>query len=206
MKERRGIIIAAKVLSIVFRPNYYPLVGFIILFTMTYLALLPWGYKLIVLGIVYLLTIALPALATETYRRLRGWRETDLRHQHKRIMPLILNVISYGACLQMIHWLRLPAFVSAIIVISMLVQVACVLFSIWTKISVHSTGAGALIGGLMAYSMIFQFNPVWWLCLALLVSGLVNSSRMLLRQHTLGQVLGGTLVGVICGLLGIYLL
>lgn len=205
MKNRRSIILAAKVLSGVFRPNYYPLVGFIILFTMTYLALLPWSYKLVVLGLVYLLTIALPALATETYRRLRGWHETELRHQHKRITPLILNAISYGACLQMIHWLRLPSFVSAIIIVSMMVQVACAIISIWWKISVHSTGAGAIIGILLIYSMIFQFNPLWWLCLALLVSGLVNSSRMLLRQHSLWQVLGGTMVGVVCGLLSILL-
>ena len=69
----------------------------------------------------------------------------------------------------------------------------------------HSAGVGAIIGALIAYSAIFQFNPVWWLCLAILVSGLVNSSRMYLRQHTLWQVLGGTLVGFVCGLVGLFI-
>ena len=68
----------------------------------------------------------------------------------------------------------------------------------------HSAGAGAIIGALVVYASLFHFNPVWWLCAAILVSGLVNSSRMLLRQHTLWQVLGGTLVGFLCGYVGIF--
>jgi membrane-associated phospholipid phosphatase len=54
--------------------------------------------------------------------------------------------------------------------------------------------------------MIFKFNPVWWLCVAILVAGLVMSSRMFLRQHTLAQVLCGTLVGILCGYFGIVMM
>ena len=61
------------------------------------------------------------------------------------------------------------------------------------------------MGALVSYSFIFHFNPVWWLCLMILINGMVNSSRMLLRQHTLWQVLGGTLVGFICGLIGLFI-
>lgn len=68
------------------------------------------------------------------------------------------------------------------------------------EISMHSAGAGGVIGALVAYSVLFMFNPVWWLCVTVLISGAVGTARMLLRQHSLAQVVAGTLVGVVCGL------
>ena len=60
--------------------------------------------------------------------------------------------------------------------------------------------------GMVAYAAIFGFNPIWWLSLAILVSGCVMTSRMILRQHTLWQVLGGTLIGIVCGIVGTILM
>ena len=48
----RTLILAARILSSVFRPTYYPLVGFFILFTFTYMSVVPWQYKACVLGVV----------------------------------------------------------------------------------------------------------------------------------------------------------
>ena len=45
---------------------------------------------------------------------------------------------------------------------------------------------------LVAYSVLFMFNPVWWLCVTVLISGAVGTARMLLRQHSLAQVVAGT--------------
>ena len=93
----------------------------------------------------------------------------------------------------------------AVIIVSLLIQLVCVVVNVWYKISMHSAGTGGVIGALLAYSMLFGFNPIWWLCGAILLSGLVMTSRMVLRQHTLWQVLGGTLAGVACGIVGVLL-
>ena len=50
----KTVILIARVLSALFRPTYYPLVGFIILFAFTYMSIFPWMFKLWVLGMVYL--------------------------------------------------------------------------------------------------------------------------------------------------------
>lgn len=196
-------IVIARILSTLFRPTYYPLMSFVILFTLTYLTLLPWVYKLWVLGMVYLFTIALPSIGIYFYRSMKGWSVLELRHQHKRIVPYAINILSYLCCLYMMNRLHLPSFMGGIIVASLLIQCTCTLITIYWKISLHSAGAGGIIGALVAYSAIFGFNPVWWLCGTILLAGLVMTSRMLLRQHTLWQVLGGTLLGVICGYVGI---
>jgi membrane-associated phospholipid phosphatase len=59
-------------------------------------------------------------------------------------------------------------------------------------------GAGATIGGLVAFSMLFGYNPVWWLCAMIFVTGVVGSARIVLGHHSLGEVLVGFVVGLGC--------
>lgn len=201
-RERSTLIVLAKALSDVFRPSYYPLVGIVILLLFTYLSLLPWQWKLGLLALVYFWTLFLPGIGVYLHRRAARLSLQELTLHRNRIMPYLLHIICYGFLLHILYSVSAPSFMKGLIVISLLLQCVCTLITIWWKVSMHSAGVGAIIGALVAYSAIFHFNPVWWLCLAILVSGLVNCSRMLLRQHTLGQVLGGTLVGFVCGLVG----
>ena len=54
-----------------------------------------------------------------------------------------------------------------------------------------------------SFSLLFNFNPMWWLCLTLIVSGFVGSSRMILRQHSLEQVASGFFLGIVCSFITI---
>ena len=67
----------------------------------------------------------------------------------------------------------------------------------WWKISTHTAAIGGIAGALVAFSGKFSYNPVWWLCLVILVAGLVGTARMILRQHTLAQVVAGFAVGFV---------
>lgn len=200
VRERATINVLAKALSDVFRPSYYPILGVVILLMFTYLSQLSWVLKLCLLAIVYFWTLFLPSIAVYVYRRSYGLAPQDLLLRRNRIVPYILHIICYGFLLYFLNRIYAPTFMGGMIVISLLVQCVCTVITLWWKISMHSAGVGAIMGALVSYSFIFHFNPVWWLCLTILVSGLVNSSRMLLRQHTLWQVLGGTFVGFSCGL------
>ena len=62
-------------------------------------------------------------------------------------------------------------------------------------------GAGGVIGGLVAFSELFSYNPVGWLCIFILIAGVLGSARIVLRHHTLGEVLAGFVVGLVCTLL-----
>ena len=42
---------------------------------------------------------------------------------------------------------------------------------------------------------------LFWLCLTLIIAGMVGSSRMILRQHSLAQVVVGFFVGLLCAYL-----
>ena len=182
---------------------YYPTVGAIILLTFTYMSMFPWLFRLVVLFIVYFFTVLLPVLMTFLYRKLLGWRLQELRERHKRFVPYTIHFLSYLCCMYLLDSMHMPRFITAILFVSLMVQTCCIIINMFWKVSMHSAGSGAVIGGLVAYSTIFGFNPVWWLCLVFILAGILGSSRMILRQHTLAQVVVGFFVGVICSILGL---
>ena len=80
MKREKQVILAARIVSMVFTPFYLPFMGMVILFVFSYLSMFPWAYKLQVLTMVYLFTILLPTLMIHLYRRYQGWNLIELGH------------------------------------------------------------------------------------------------------------------------------
>ena len=198
MKEK-DIILTARVMSIVFTPFYLPLVGLIALFTFSYMAMMPWRYKLLVLALVYVFTILLPTVLIHVYRRYQGWTLIELGAKERRMVPYILSILCYFSCYYLMNVLHFPHFMSRILMAALLIQVICALINVWWKISTHTAAIGGVAGALMAFAIIFDFNPVWWLCIVFLIAGLLGTSRIILRQHSLLQVCAGFVVGAVSG-------
>ncbi len=182
-------------MSIIFTPFYLSLVGLIALFTFSYLNLLPWQYKLTVLALVYIFTILAPTLLIRVYRRNRGWTLHQLGVKERRAVPYIISIVCYVACCYVMALFHIPHFMISILIAALLIQIVCALINPWWKISTHTAAIGGVAGALMAFAFIFMFNPIWWLCLVLILAGAVGTSRMILRQHTLAQVVTGFIVG-----------
>lgn len=196
--RQRQIILAAKVLSSVFAPFYLPLVGLAGLFLFTYLSLLPWTYKLFLLLMVCLFTILLPRLLIRIYRRYYGWSLAEMGHKERRVIPYVISIICYLLCYYFMALSHVPHFIGSIVIAALVVQIACAMVNLYLKISVHTAAIGGVTGAIMAFSAIFGFNPVWWLCVVFILAGLVGTSRMLLRQHSLHEVVFGFLLGAAC--------
>lgn len=201
----KALLWGARALSSIFRPQYFPLVGFLALFLFTYLSLLPLSFKALIMIIVLMGTLLLPRLTIRIWRQTNGLKLHHLRLREHRSFPYLVFLLFYAFTLHFLARFHLPFYMGGILVSSLMIQAACLLINIWWKISVHSAGAGGIIGAVVAFSLLFNFNPVWWLSLCIIIAGLVGSSRMLLRQHTLWQVLAGTFLGILLGFTGIIL-
>ena len=162
---------------------------------------MPLQYKLIVLGVVYCFTILMPTLTIFIFRKVNGFSPGELVERKKRYVPFILTITSYIFCLHMMHRLNIPWYMTGIILSVLVMMIICVIVNLKWKLSEHMAGAGAVIGGLVAFSALFSYNPVWWLCLFILVAGILGTARIILQHHTLGEVMGGFAVGLICSLL-----
>ena len=200
MKEK-NIIFTARIMSMIFTPFYLPIVGLIALFIFSYMSLLPMMYKLVMLAMVYLLTVVAPSLLIHLYQLCQGWTSHELGRKERRLVPYIISIVCYFACFFWMEYRNTPRVISIIVVVALTIQMVCALINVWWKISTHTAAIGGVAGGLVSYSIAFSFNPLWWLCFVLILAGAVGTARMILRQHSLSQVVTGFLVGAACAIL-----
>ena len=206
MTREKQIILTARVFSMLFTPFYLPMVGLAALFFLSYLRLYPLSFKFYVLAVVYFFTILLPSLLIHLYRRYQGWSLIEMGSKERRMVPYIISILCYFSCIYFMERIHIPHFMGSILSAALLVQISCAVINVWWKISTHTAAIGGVAGALVVFSVIFGFNPVWWLCLVLVIAGILGTSRMILRQHTLLQVVVGFLVGLVCALVGMLFL
>lgn len=200
MMTNKQTLVLAKLFTLLFAPHYFPLLCVLTLMGFSYMRIFPLDYKVFILVIVYLFTIGLPLLLIALYRRLAGITHRQMSQRETRTMPYVISIVCYFLCYHILTSLIVPHFVVSVVVASLFVQMACALINCRYKISTHSAAAGAINGALMAFSLIFNFNPIWWLCITLVLAGCVGSSRIILRRHSLAEVNMGLFVGFMIGL------
>lgn len=188
----------ARVLSLLFTPFYLPVIGLSVLFTFSYLSLLPWLYKIEVVALVYFFTVLMPTFMIYIYRKCQRWSLIELGRRERRAVPYLISIVCYFSCIYLMQRLYIPRFMGSIVVAALIVQIVCAIINNWWKISTHTAAIGGVGGALLAFAEIFGYNPIGWLCVIILVAGLLGSSRMILRQHSLQQVLAGFGVGLVC--------
>ena len=201
--KAKHLILMAKALSAIFSPFHLPVVGLVILFLFSYLSFLPLGVKIYILLMVYTFTILLPTAMIRLYRRYQGWTRIQLGVKERRVVPYVISIMCYLTCYYLLTINHASHFIGSIVMASLIIQVVCAIINLWWKISTHSAAIGGVTGALVAFAMIFNFNPVWWICLLLLLAGMVGTSRIILQQHTLEQVVAGYLVGIVCAFLSV---
>lgn len=201
--DNKKIELAARIVSSIFNPFIIPFGAFLVLFLFSYLRIMPLQYKAIVLGVVYCFTILMPMVTIFIFQKVNGWGVKELGHREKRFVPYILTIVAYIFCLLMMYKLHIPRYMSGIIMATLIAMIACIIINLKWKISEHMTGMGGVVGGLVAFSALFDYNPVWWLCFFILIAGCLGTARIVVRQHTLAEVLVGFVIGFGCAILGI---
>ena len=203
MTREKSIILTARVVSMVFTPFYLPVLGMMVLFVFSYMNQMPWAYKLQVLTMVYLLTVVMPTLLIHLYRHYQGWSLIQLGSKERRMVPYVISILCYFLCIYLMDYQHIPHFMSNIVGAALFIQIVCALINVWWKISTHTAAIGGVAGALFVFGEFFGFNPVWWLSLVVILAGVLGTSRMILRQHSLSQVVAGFFVGLVCSVIGL---
>ncbi|MBR1889626.1 MAG: hypothetical protein IJ816_03255 [Alloprevotella sp.] len=193
------LIYTAQFLSVIFQPFYMPVVAFVVLLMFSYLNNLPLAYKAVLVFAIYVFTVLLPRTAIFLYRKSNGWSRFHLSKRINRYVPYALSILSYGILLYFMYRIHMPSFAIAVIVAAFVLQIICVLINTRTKISTHAAAAGSLTGAIVGFALLFHFNLLPWLCVCVLLCGLVGTARLILRQHSLLDIWLGTLIGFFCG-------
>ena len=142
----------------------------------------------------------MPTLTIFIFRKINGFSPEELVERKRRYIPFILTITSYVFCLLMMHRLNIPWYMTGIILSALVVMIICVIVNLKWKLSEHMAGAGAVIGGLVAFSALFSYNPYG--AMPLYTGGWRAGHRPHhpATPHT-GRSYGSFAVGLICSLL-----
>lgn len=198
--NNRQLVQISKLISLVFSPLFAQLWAFLWMFSFSYLKMLPTSYKVSIFVLVAITNVIIPLFGINMFRIVMQWTHLQLSHREHRHLPYVVTLLSYSVCLLIMSELRVPMFIRGVVLSALVSQIICTVVNAWWKISTHMVGMGGLVGALMAFSFLFYFNPVYLLCVLILLSGAVGSARITLRQHSLPQVFVGFLVGFVCAL------
>ena len=188
--------------SAVFHPLFIPLyvVGFLIYFHPSWFAGFGDLQKKSLLFTTILNTVFFPLLSVLLMKGLGFIKSVFLHAQRDRIAPYLSAMIFYFWA----AWVyfkfdpqlspALPSFMTGVV----LTTVVALLANIYFKISMHAMGVGGLLG---IFLVIMQTNSMlmtWPLCLALLIAGIVCTSRLLISDHSPKEIYWGLLAGLLC--------
>lgn len=196
MTQQKAIILGARIISLIFNPFYLPLVGIMLLLTFTFMIGFPMEYKLMLLAAVYLLTVLIPTMLIFIYRIFRRWTLQELGQKRNLYVPYAISIGCYSLCVWLLYYNNVFHDIIVVVIAALAIQVVSIIINLWWKVSIHTAAIGGVSGALVAFGLyMYNFNPVWWLTLSVFLAGLLGSARMILRQHSLGQVVTGYLVG-----------
>lgn len=193
----------AQLISVLFTPFLTPTIAFLLLFSCTYLHILPLKYKSVILSMVFGFTALMPMLIIYLFQKANGWGIKELGQRKMRFIPYLLTILSYATCLITMHRMYIPRYMSGIIIAAFMCLLLCTILNFRWKISTHVAGCGILISCLITFGILFHFNPVVHLSIGILLAGMLGTARIVVKQHTLFEVFAGFVVGMFCGVIGI---
>ncbi len=185
----------AKIVSSIFHPFFVPTLGYLVLlYSNFYLSLISWEAKRFILLVVFFTTAILPMLAV-AIMALRPKFDIAMENKRDRIIPLLLTAIFYYIGFLLLSRVRIFSVFKLFLIASVLVLVILLLISFKWKISTHMAAIGGITATLFALSFRSGTNPITVIVLAVIVSGLVGTSRLILQKHNLWQLAAGYFLG-----------
>ncbi|MFN8242474.1 MAG: hypothetical protein U0X40_00360 [Ferruginibacter sp.] len=194
--------VMAHFFSVLFHPLFIPAytVAFLFYFHPTFFAgfSLPDKYKILLSTL--LNTVFFPAFSVLLMKGLGFIKSIRLPTQQERIGPYLASMIFYFWTAWVFFKYEphpdpaLASFMTGVF----LTSVAGLLANIYFKISMHGMGIGGLIGFFLVIAQTNSMLMTWPLALALLIGGIVCTSRLLLRDHSNRDVYMGLLAGLLC--------
>lgn len=184
---------AASALSIIFSPLLMATYGVALAMVLSFLCFIPTATKLTVILETFLATTAIPVIAIFLLSKFKVVGDPKLNERKDRTWPYMIETACFIGLAIYLNHINAPAWLSLFLLGGAVALIVLTVVNRWWKISGHATGMGGLCA-LLFYLMLSGnsiYDLQWEFLVAVILSGLVCSSRLLLRRHTLMQVAAG---------------
>lgn len=190
MKFINGV---ASALSIIFSPLLMATYGVALAMVLSFLCFIPTATKLTVILETFLATTAIPVIGIFILSRLKVISDPKLNERRDRTFPYLIETACFIGLAVYLNHINAPAWLSLFLIGGAVALVVLTVVNRWWKISGHATGMGGLCA--LVFYLMLSGNSIydlqWEFLVAVLLAGLVCSSRVILGRHTLGQVTSG---------------
>lgn len=189
----------ASICSALFSPLLVPLYATVLSLWGTYLMVTPLKARLMVTMAVLAFSFVAPMLVIYFLKAIKVVKSADLTERHERPIPYSVAIVCYIGLWVYLGHINAPQWFSSFFLASAIAAVVNLIVNFRWKISGHATG----VGGLTMYCFFIYWRQITfigfptWFIVAVLVSGLVLSSRLQLQRHTVGQLAAGYLTGCV---------
>ena len=190
----------SRLISAIFNPLLIPTYTIAIVMTTTLLCIVTPGTKFGVIGMIFLITAFILALSIFVLYKLKIVTDSGLNERKERFIPYLITALCYVGAAFYLSSIHAPVWLIMFMVGATTATAICTIVSSWWKISAHATSVAGM-ATFIFYLIYYQLNVLnisWLLYAAILIAGVVETTRLILNRHTLGQLLAGTLNGVIC--------
>ncbi len=196
----KPIRLSAQLISYLFHPLFVP--TFFMLYLIKVLpyefaGITEWQLKLRVFS-VFWLTAFFPAFAVFLLWRLKFSESIFLRTQKERVIPYVITMFFYWWMYYLSRNftdqpLALKFFYFGIFIASSLGLIV----NNFIKVSLHAMGVSGLLMAVLLVNLHYPISNVLWVGVAILLSAIVVSARMIVSDHTKQELIIGFVIGLL---------
>ena len=195
--------IPAMLLSYIFHPIFIPIycIAFLVMVHPTYFSGFSMQQKKFTIVIASLNLVFFPLMAILLLKAVGFIQSIFLHTQKDRIIPyMAYGIFSFWAYTVFKGQPIYPPIIASFILGIFLAGSGGLIANIYFKISMHALGAGGFTGLFLIISFGNSMAMIWPLALAICISGMVCTARMLLNSHTEKEIYTGFFLGVLAQL------
>ncbi|HET9824220.1 MAG TPA: phosphatase PAP2 family protein [Chitinophagaceae bacterium] len=201
-----GVRLIARIISYIFHPVFIPVyLCWFVVRTQSYLfaTFSQWEKTVFILrfGIMY---VMFPLVSVLLMKALGFVNSFQLKTQRDRIIPYVVCMIYYWWMWYVLH--NQPEFPKVFVILSLAIFIASVaglMANISMKVSMHAMAAGIMVAFVMLIGFSQDISFGVYISLAILLTGMICTSRFIDGDHNPREVYGGLLIGVLSILLAI---
>lgn len=186
-----------KSLSYILHPVFMPLLGILLIFSMSHLALLPMEAKKAIVYLVAIVTVFFPLAIIPVLYYQKTLTGVEMTTRKERLIPLFLTTIFYYFGYYILNRYAAPLIIQHYMLAVFISVLFASLVNIGWKISLHMIGVGGLIGLLSALANLYGLHVNWILMVCILLAGIIGTARLYLNEHNAIQIYGGFIAGYV---------
>ncbi len=197
-----GMRLMANIVSVIFHPVFFPLVMALVLSKLAPAGYVGLSQKQLVMWFmsIGLTAVFFPLFSIFLMKQLDFISSYKMPTARERTIPLMATMIFYFWVSHVFNSMAgypVPLTLKVLLLGNFWGIIVLFIINIFTKISMHTSACGGMIGIILVLMITGPVNMLLPLVVAILLAGIVGTSRLILGAHQKGDVWLGYIIGIL---------